>query len=266
MAEIAKKSLKILLANDDGYRSEAYQLLGKKLQEDGHEVFMIAPEQNNSGVSHALTLDRPVFFKKVRQGENPHGLQNFYYLSGTPVDCVKFGLTDVLRDNRPDLVISGMNYGANLATDVFYSGTVAAAFEGYLHGISSVAFSCFSFKPAFEGVEKAVEWFAGFLGLLIPFLTADLRLLNINYPDPACAEAKGVRICRLGKVGYCDSYEKRTCPSGREYHWLKGDISYDDEEADCDKIAVRDGFISVVPMRSGYDDFDAAQKLRTLLS
>jgi 5'-nucleotidase len=67
-------------------------------------------------------------------------------------------------------------------------------------------------------------------------------------------------------VGYCDSYEKRTCPSGREYHWLKGDISYDDEEADCDKIAVRDGFISVVPMRSGYDDFDAAQKLRTLLS
>lgn len=254
--------MRILLTNDDGYFTEAYQILGMELQKH-YDVTMISPETNCSGISHAFTLRDPVFFTPIEAHKNPLGLENFYSFSGTPVDCVKFCLLEMMKENPPDLVISGLNPGANTACDVLYSGTVAAAIEGRLNGVASIAISYNSLQISSPRVQEIVDWFLGFLDQHSEFLRENRSLLNINYPDLPREEIKGMKICRVGRRGYHDSYVRRTSPHGREYYWLTGELDSRDEPEDSDKRAVLEGYISIAPMKIDYSDEEGMLALRS---
>lgn len=256
--------MRILLTNDDGYFTQAYQTLGMELQKN-HDVIMISPEQNCSGISHAFTLRDPVFYTPVDEHKNPLGLDQFYSFSGTPVDCVKFCLLEMMKDDPPDLVISGINPGANMACDVLYSGTVAAAVEGWMNGVSSIAISHHSLTLSPIRIKEIIDWFLGFLEQNAQYLCSNHSLLNINYPDLSASEVRGVKVCSVGRRGYRDAYVERTSPSGRKYFWLTGELEAEDEPEDSDKRAVLDGFIAIAPMKIDYSDRHAMESLRSQL-
>jgi 5'-nucleotidase len=253
--------VRILLTNDDGYFTEAYQILGLELQKH-YDVTMISPEQNCSGISHAFTLREPVYYSAVESHKNPLGLENFYSFSGTPVDCVKFCLLEFMRDRPPDLVISGINPGANMACDVLYSGTVAAAIEGSINGCPSIAISYNSLELQSQRVQEVIDWFLSFLKAHEDYLMSSRALLNINYPALPKEKIQGVRVTRVGKRGYCDSYVRRVTPQGREYFWLTGELDSLDEPEDSDKRAVLDGYIAITPLKIDYSDDHGVENLR----
>lgn len=255
--------MKILLTNDDGYRAEPYQRLGAELQKQ-HDVFLISPENNCSGISHAFTLTQPVFLRPMASHENPLGLKNFHAFSGTPVDCVKFSLVELFKDNPPDLVISGINHGANVGIDVLYSGTVAAAIEGYINGCSSIALSHYAFLIPNERILEIADWLNGFLEKSRDWLLEEKRILNINYPDCPRSELKGTRITRTGKHGFTNSYDRRSTPHGRDYYWLHGEMVFEGEVPDSDKKAMQDGYVSVTPLKIDYTDTEEMDQLSEL--
>jgi len=252
--------MKILLTNDDGFQSHSYQILGMELQKN-HEVIMISPDKDCSGISHAFTLRDPVFLKKVPDHLNPLELNNFYSFSGTPVDCVKFCLLEWMKDDLPDVVISGINPGANMGCDVLYSGTVAAAIEASLNGTPGIALSHHGLELKSQRVHEIVDWFQPKLSLLSEFLKNKQRIININYPDLSHSEIKGARVCTIGKLGYTDFYNKRTAPSGKDYYWLTGKMELDGEDPQCDKVHVENGYIAISPLKIDFCDQDVIGEL-----
>jgi len=241
--------VRILLTNDDSFQSEAYQMIGLALQEH-HEVIMISPEEDCSGISSAFTLRKPVFQSPVPDHMNPLGLKNFYKFSGTPVDCVKFCLLEFLKENPPDVVVSGINPGANMACDVLYSGTVAAAMEAAVNGCSGIALSHHSLELKPGRIQEIIDWFLPTLDKLKDFTTGgEPKIININYPDKDKDEVLGERITRVGKTGYSDYYVKRTSPGGKDYYWLTGTIELEGEPEDSDKLCVESGYISISPLQ-----------------
>ncbi|PCJ20618.1 MAG: 5'/3'-nucleotidase SurE [Candidatus Cloacimonadota bacterium] len=256
--------MKILLTNDDGYRSEAYQLLGKELQKK-HDVTMIAPEKNCSGISHAFTLLEPLFSTDMQEVENSFNLKQFSHLSGTPVDCVKFCLLETMKKDLPDLVISGINYGANLACDVLYSGTVGAAVESYIHGVSSIALSYKEHDFPKERVLEMLEWFTPFLDKIESHMLEKPRLLNINYPPVPKKEIRGVKACEIGTVGYKDFYDKRVSPLGKTYFWLSGVMEEEKENKNSDKYAIQHNYISVSPLKIDFTNYEELNSLKSVL-
>jgi 5'-nucleotidase len=265
MSESPKSAYRILLTNDDGYRARAFQILAAELQKD-YEVVCVAPEQNSSGVSQALTLDRPLFFKQVPEVENPLGLREFYYLSGTPTDCVKFALVNHLTSEVPHLVVSGINKGANLACDVLYSGTVAATLEGFLQGVPGMAISSLDYNLSEERAKEVAIWFSRFLKVNLGYMLKSPSVWNINYPDCSPSEVKGVKVCRLGRTGFSDTYEQRVCPSGRKYFWLTGKIDLSKELPDCDKSHIQNHYITLAPLKTDLTDYEQLQSLKETLS
>jgi 5'-nucleotidase len=244
--------MKILLTNDDGYRSEPYQSLGKALHNAGHEVWMISPEDNCSGISHAFTLVKPVSLRAIPPHENFLANDRFFAFMGTPVDCVKFSLVEYFKDSLPDLVVSGINFGANLGIDVLYSGTVAAAIEGYVNGVSSIALSHYAHKIAPERLQDNIHWLIDFVAQAEPYLRSGKRLLNVNFPDINPELRKGMRVTRTGNHGFTNSYDRRVSPVGREYYWLHGEMQLEGEASDSDKVAVHEGYVSVTPLKIDY--------------
>lgn len=256
--------MKILLTNDDGYRSEAYQLLGQALQKK-HDVTMIAPEKNCSGIAHAFTLLEPLFSTDMQEVENSFELKQFSHLSGTPVDCVKFSLLEAMKDDLPDLVISGINYGANLACDVLYSGTVGAAVEAYVHGVSSIALSYKEHEFSKERVLEVIDWFLPFLDQIEAHMLEKPRLLNVNYPPVEPSKIKGVKACEVGTVGYRDFYDKRESPLGKTYFWLSGTMEEEKKNTLSDKYAVQHNYISVSPLKIDFTNYEEIQSLEGVL-
>lgn len=257
--------MRILLTNDDGYRSEPYQRLGKALMESGHDVIMISPENNCSGISHAFTLLTPVTIRPVPAHENFLGNESFFSFSGTPVDCVKFSIVEFLRDKPVDLVISGINFGANMGTDVLYSGTVAAAIEGYVNGVSSIALSHYAHHIASDRLQDFITWTLKFIEDSKDYLCSGLRLLNVNFPDCEPGKVKGTRVTRTGRQGFTNFYEKRTSPVGRDYYWLHGKMQVSGEEENTDKVAVYQGYVSITPLKIDYTADRERQLLETFL-
>ena len=255
--------MKILLTNDDGYQSLSYQLLANELQKI-HEVVMVSPEKDCSGISHAFTLREPVFITKVKDHLNPLGLQNFYSFSGTPVDCVKFCLLEFLKDDMPDLVISGINPGANMGCDVMYSGTVAAAMEAWLNGVSGVAVSYHSLELKPQRVGEIVQWLIPQIERLAPFLSSKKRVLNINYPALPPDKILGEKITTVGSKGYSDSYMNRKSPHGRDYFWLTGTMNLDGEHSDADKVAVEEGYVSISPLQIDFTNRSEIEELQKI--
>ena len=222
--------MNILVSNDDGIFALGIRTLANALSADGHRVTVVCPDRERSATGHGLTLHRPLRSEQVESVFDP--AVTAWSCSGTPSDCVKLALDAVLED-KPDFVVSGINHGANLGTDVLYSGTVSAAMEGVLEGIPSIAISLTSFA------SKEFDPAAAFAVKLVAKLEReplDLPvLLNVNVPPVPAKEIRGSAIARQGIRRYFDQFEKRTDPRGRVYYWLAGEVV---EEGDAELSSV----------------------------
>lgn len=253
----------ILITNDDGIYAEGIQRLSQCLYEKGpgYRLSIVAPDHERSAVGHAITMHRPLLVDEVSYIHNPE--LTGWCVNGTPSDCVKLAIEAILED-KPDLVISGINRGSNLGTDVLYSGTVSAAVEGLIMGIPSIAVSLTG-----NGDAKSFDFAGKFVCRLFPtLLEADLpksTLININIPTDI-ENIKGVRATRLGDRRYRNAFEKRIDPRGRIYYWLAGELVEDDnEEEDTDTRAVREGYISVTPIHFPLTNDKVLPELKTIL-
>ncbi len=227
--------MRILLSNDDGYQATGIVQLRHALMRVGHEVVIVAPEYNRSASSSALTLDRPL---KAVQAE-----EDVWYLEhGTPTDCVHVALTGLI-DFVPDMVVSGINAGANLGDDTIYSGTVAAALEGRFLGTPAIAISAVHPCDYTSSVEVAIEM----IDRLKQQPLQEGTLLNINVPH---GPVKGVKVARLGFRHKSDSLKKITAPNGEEVYWIGVNGKASDKGDDTDFHAIENGYVSITPLTS----------------
>ena len=242
--------MKILLCNDDGYQAPGIVALHAALRAaEGVQVEMIAPERNNSAKSNALTLHTPLHVHEAGPGVR--------YVTGTPADCVHLALTGLL-DYRPDLIVSGINNGANMGDDTIYSGTVGAAMEGYLFGISAIAFS--QVQKGWAHIEdaaiKARE-------LTLAIAGGHLRaggkpwLLNVNLPNLPLAELKTPKICRLGRRHPAEKALTQTSPYGEKMYWIGGAGAALDDAEGTDFHATAAGHIAITPLQVDLTEHDS---------
>lgn len=244
--------VRILLTNDDGITAPGLRALHAAVSPLG-EVTVMAPDREQSAAGHSLSLHRPLRIDRLEEG--------WYAVDGTPTDCVNLALNGLLKGRRPEIVLSGINRGANLGDDITYSGTVAAAMEATLLGLPAVAFSV-AYEP---GQPSRYELAAAFARkLAAEVLRRGLKpgvLLNVNVPNVPEAECAGVRVTRQGKRIYGDAIVEKIDPRGREYYWIGGNGLSWVEEPDTDFDAVAHGSISVTPIRLDLTDFDAMREL-----
>jgi 5'-nucleotidase len=241
---------RILVTNDDGIYSEGLQELADSLRAIG-EVVIVAPDREQSAASHALTLNRPLRLLQIRDRE--------WIVDGTPTDCVNLAVLHLFRDARPDIVVSGINFGPNLGDDVTYSGTISAAFEGSLLNIPSIAFS------SLVGPEFSFSRCAAFAADLVRLvLDADERdphiILNVNFP---VGSFKGVRVTKLGKRTYTEGVVERLDPRGKKYYWIGGEPAVWHSGEGTDFEAIDAGFISITPLHLDLTHHAALERLRT---
>ncbi len=242
----------ILVCNDDGIRSEGIQALALALAPLG-EVFIVAPDREQSAAGHSLTLHRPLRVEEVAPRQ--------FAIDGTPTDCVNLAVSGILGA-RPGLVVSGINKGANLGDDITYSGTVSAAMEGTLLGIPSVAVSLvgrseFDFAPAADFAARLVAQ------VIERGLPAD-TLLNVNVPDRPREAMTGFRITRQGKRRFGEALIEKTDPRGKKYYWIGGDELGFIHEPGTDYAAILEGAVSITPVHldlTHYPSFEALRKL-----
>lgn len=221
--------MNILVSNDDGVFALGIRSLANALAAAGHTVTVVCPDRERSATGHGLTLHRPL---RVNQIEDVFDAKVVAWAcSGTPSDCVKLAL-DAILPNPPDFVVSGVNHGANLGTDVLYSGTVSAAMEGVLEGIPAIAISLTSF--AHKDFEPAADFAVRLVAQLENQPLALPVLLNVNVPPVAAADIKAPVIARQGVRRYFDQFEKRVDPRGKTYYWLAGEVM---EEGDADLLS-----------------------------
>jgi 5'-nucleotidase len=242
--------MKILLTNDDGIHAEGLLTLEKELRRFA-EVLLVAPESEQSASSHSLTLSRPL--RLYRRGVNR------FTCDGTPTDCVMLAVHGILKHKLPDLLISGTNHGANMGEDVTYSGTVAAAIEGSILGIPSIAVSNYdpenikSFLPAAKFVAALVRQVEK---IKIPTES----FLNINFPRLKRGNFRHYRITQLGKRVYKDIIIEKTDPRGKNYYWIAGKSTWSDVIG-SDFEAVSAGYVSISPLRLNFSDFESIAKM-----
>ncbi|WP_457644009.1 5'/3'-nucleotidase SurE [Persephonella sp.] len=250
------KKYRVLLVNDDGYQSEGLLSLRQKLISENFEVITVTPDRNMSGTSHSLTFTRPLKIEKLEE--------NFYYIvDGTPADCVHLGYHIILNGEKPDILISGINTGPNLGNDIFYSGTVGAAREGTLFGIPSVAFSPASSKnPDFEGMaELAIKIVKKVLHKGLP----EKVFLNVTFPNIKIDQIKGFLLTRQGRGAYREEIKKYISPSKEVYYWIGGEETLEEEcERGTDYTAVREGYVSITPIRLDLTDYRGIETLEKL--
>ncbi|MGF1493483.1 MAG: 5'/3'-nucleotidase SurE [Microcoleaceae cyanobacterium] len=245
--------MKLLISNDDGVFASGIRSLANYLAEIGHEVIVVCPDQERSATGHGLTLHQPIRAEIIE--DVFHFGVKAWACSGTPADCVKLALFGLL-DEKPDVVLSGVNHGPNLGTDVLYSGTVSAAMEGMIEGIPSVAFSLGNY--ASRDFKAAVRFAGTLLKQLEQQPPAEPVLLNVNVPAVSAEQIKGVTLARQGIRRYIDTFEKRVDPRGKQYYWLAGEVLEDIEQAKdpalpedlpTDVEAVRENYIAVTPLQ-----------------
>lgn len=242
----------ILLTNDDGVEGQGLWALYHALRPLGR-ITVVAPAIEHSGGSHAITLHRPLRAKPLRHEGDTVG----WKVDGTPVDCVKLALSQLMTD-KPDLVVSGMNAGPNVGENLFYSGTVAAAIEGFIQHLPGVAFSLDTRRG--RDFDAACAWAAEFLQELQP-RRDDPFVVNVNVPGTA-AKIKGVRVTGHSRSGFQEEYERRQDPKGDDYFWVKGYMHIEGEVDDSDAAALQHGYISVTPLQIDFTDIKRLRELR----
>lgn len=243
--------MRILLSNDDGYFAPGIMALERVLTSLG-EVIVVAPERDRSGASNSLTLDRPLTVRRSHNG--------YYYVNGTPTDCVHLAVTGLL-DELPDIVVSGINHGANMGDDTIYSGTVAAATEGFLLDIPAMAISLVA-----EGGDHYETAARVAVELVERFKTKPLGqavLLNVNVPDVPYGELKGMRLTRLGKRHKAEPVVKTTTPRGDLVYWIGAAGAAQDAGEGTDFHAIAQRAVSITPLQADltrYSQFDAIRE------
>jgi len=229
--------MRILLSNDDGYFAPGLEALAAALAGLG-EIVVVAPEQNRSGASNSLTLDRPLFLKEASSG--------FYFVNGTPTDCVHLAVTGML-EYLPDIIVSGINLGANMGDDTIYSGTVAAATEGFLLGIPSIAISLTSFEGRHFSTAGRVA-----RELVERFIADPIRepvLLNVNVPDLPYGELAGTEVTRLGRRHKAEPVVRMTSPRNETVYWVGAAGAAADAGPGTDFNATERGCVSITPLQ-----------------
>lgn len=237
--------MKILISNDDGIAANGIRVLTKALAED-HEVYVIAPDRERSAAGHSLTLHTPL---RVEELEAISGAKRTWVTTGTPGDCVKIGINAILTpEEQPDIVISGINHGPNLGSDILYSGTVSCAMEGAMMGIPSIAVSLASMQTDYDDFKYTGKFINSLLKKLKGFDFPKKTLLNVNVPALDAEDIAGVAITELGSKMFTNTYEKRTDPRGKVYYWMAGELTNEPSDANTDIAAVRNNKISITPV------------------
>lgn len=240
---MAKEKPLILVTNDDGISSKGILSLVEVAQSFG-TVLIVAPDKPQSGMGHAITVNHPLRLEKSRLFENFEA----YQCSGTPVDCVKLGIYEIIK-RKPDLIVSGINHGENTSTNVLYSGTMSAAVEGAMEQIPSVGFSLcdFSAEADFTLAKHVVrEVFQAFFnGSVFPTGVC----LNVNVPKITIEHYKGLMVCRQAYAFWEDRFDKRIDMFGKPYYWLAGEFEDHDTQDGTDLHAIKEGYASVVPIQ-----------------
>lgn len=251
--------MNILLSNDDGINAPGLLAIAKELSKIG-TLYVAAPCSERSASSSALSIITPI---KAIPVEFPIDRVCAYSISGTPADCVKLGLTTLFEDVKFDLVVSGINKGGNMAVDTFYSGTVAAALEGAFKNILSVAVSLNSFCPK-ACYETAAISAIECIDKLTKNNMPKNKVYNINVPNIKKDEIKGIKITKGGKVDYFEKYQLCTNPLNLPFYWLKGDLTIMDDDLNTDVVAVKEGYISITPVRTCLTDAETIEKLNEI--
>jgi 5'-nucleotidase len=250
--------VKILVSNDDGIHAAGIQALAARLAKD-HEVYIVAPDSERSATGHALTLHRPIRMQEIQM---PFPVKQAYAISGTPSDCVKLALNALLPDVQFDVLVSGINHGPNLGSDVIYSGTVSAALEGAINGIPSIAVSLVNGNDKSANFRHGADFIADFLATAMQVGIPPKSILNVNIPAVPRELFAGVKIIPLGTRMYTDTYERREDPRGNVYFWLAGEIIDSGAIEDSDVEAIRDNMVSVTPVHYDLTNYNALAKLK----
>lgn len=254
--------MRILLTNDDGYHARGLALLEKLARTISDDITVIAPADEQSGKGRSLSLTDP--FRVRRHAENR------YAVHGTPTDCVMFALAEAMRDAKPDLILSGINRGGNLAEDVSYSGTVSAAMEGALAGIRSVALSQrYARTASGEKIpfDAAEAWGERALKPLLAMDWAPRTLVNINFPPVAPDAVQGIKVVSQGLRDYGRvGVDKRTDPRGFDYYWLAMGSMPQTPGTDTDLEAIEQGYITVTPLQLDLTHRDSLERLKSVYS
>ena len=238
---MSKKPL-ILVTNDDGITAPGIRKLIKIMNVIG-DVVVVAPDSPQSGKGHAITVDATLTCDRVKIDDGP---QIEYQCSGTPADCVKMAIREVLK-RKPDLCVSGINHGSNSSISVLYSGTMSAAVEAGIEGIPAIGFSLldYSLDANFDNLEvDIIKISKNVLDKKLP----DGVVLNVNFPKTS-EPFKGIKICRQAKGNWEEDFDKRINPMGKEYYWLSGKFVNQDKGEDTDEWALANNYISVVPVQ-----------------
>lgn len=259
--------MNLLISNDDGIFALGIRSLANGLALAGHNVTVVCPDRERSATGHGLTLHQPIRADLVESVFHP--AVKAWACSGTPADCVKLALWALLT-SPPDFVLSGINHGANLGTDILYSGTVSAAMEGVIENIPSIAFSLASFSS--QDFRVAVAFAKTLLTQLATQPLISPMLLNVNIPPVQLEDISGVTLTRQGVRRYIDVFEKRVDPRGKTYYWLAGELLEEvqpDPKLDLpqhlptDVQAIRDNYITVTPLHYNLTDKAALNCLQT---
>ncbi len=238
-----KRRVRILISNDDGVYAPGIRYLAKEMRRLGN-VVVVAPSSNQSAVSHALTMSRPLRIKRIED--------NMFSVDGTPTDCITLAFHEILRKRLPDIVVSGLNHGANMGEDVIYSGTVAAALEGAIMGRPAIATSMTVYDPNGKSFKSAAKFTRRLVSGIISRMPP-ATLLNVNFPKMPRGGYRSYEITRLGSRMYTDIISARKDLSGRSYYWIGGEPTWD-RVAGTDAGAIKAGKVSITPLNLDMTD------------
>ena len=249
----------ILVTNDDGITAPGLRALIRYMKELG-EVVVVAPDNPQSGMGHAITLDNTLYLQKV-DIDRDSGAKAEFSCSGTPADCVKLALQELLG-RKPDICVSGINHGSNSSINVIYSGTMSAAIEAGIEGIPAIGFSLcdYSWEADFKPAETHIK------NIVREALEKGIPkgvVLNVNIPKTEINGIRGVKVCRQARANWKEKFDKRTNPMGKDYYWLTGEFELLDRGEDTDEWALANDYISVVPTQFDLTAHHAIQDLNT---
>lgn len=247
----------ILVTNDDGITAPGIRALIDVMNTIG-DVVVVAPDSPQSGMGHAITLDSTLYCTEITVDKGP---QKEYQCSGTPADCVKLAVNE-LMSRKPDLCVSGINHGSNSSINVIYSGTMSAAIEAGIEGVPAIGFSLLDYRwtADFEPLKPYIEKITR--NAMKNSIPSDV-VLNVNFPLLPKKEIKGIKICRQAKAHWVEKFDKRQSPMGKDYYWLTGEFINEDKGDDTDEAALAHGYISVVPTQFDLTAHHAIQKLNS---
>lgn len=256
-----QKHLEILVTNDDGYHSKGINILANFLTKYGN-VTVLAPKEAQSGMSTALTLEKPLRLYKIADQKQDNGnTLAVYALTGTPADCVKMAMNTFFGDRKPDILVSGINHGSNASIASVYSGTLGATAEGTIYGVPSmgVSLDCHLPDADFSQVEAFME------PIMQNFLVSPPVpgvFLNINFPNLSADKIKGIKFAKQGAGMWIKEFTQRTDPRGREYYWMTGEFIDTEENPIGDHKLLKEGYITIVPHNVDTTNYLEMERLR----